>query len=154
MESIDLRKAGAGDKPILLEFEQGVLEAERPYDPTIKPTDAFYYDIDELIDSDLSYLIIAELDGEAVGCGYSKIVKSKQALIHDVHAYLGFMYVRPEYRGKGINKLVLEELIRWSKNQGVSDCYLDVYSHNAGAIRAYEKAGFVNSMTEMKLSLK
>lgn len=154
METVKLRAAVLKDKPVLLKFEQGVLEAERPYNSAIKSTDAFYYDLDDLIQSDKSHLIVAEVDEAVVGCGYSQIRESKQALVHQAHAYLGFMYVEPEYRGKAINKKIIDELFRWSKSQGVTDCYLDVYGGNQGAIRAYEKAGFVTSMIEMNLSLK
>ena len=63
------------------------------------------------------------------------------------------MFVKPEYRGQGVNKAVLERLLAWSKDNGVADCYLDVYAENTAAIRAYEKAGFAGSLLEMKLQL-
>jgi len=153
MENINLRKALLRDKPVLLEFEQRVLEAERPYNSTIKLEDAFYYDLENLLTSNKSHLLVAEVKDTVVGSGYAQIRASKQSLTHDVHSYLGFMYVAPEYRGRGINRRIVEGLIQWSKSQGISDCYLDVYSDNEAAIRAYEKVGFVNSMIEMKLNL-
>jgi GNAT superfamily N-acetyltransferase len=64
------------------------------------------------------------------------------------------MYVAAEYRGRGINKSIIERLVEWSEGQGIFDCYLDVYSENEAAIQAYKKAGFVSSMIEMKLNLK
>jgi GNAT superfamily N-acetyltransferase len=63
------------------------------------------------------------------------------------------MYVEPEYRGFGINKLIIENLIDWSKEQGVFDLYLDVYDGNHAAIRAYEKVGFIKSLVEMKINI-
>ena len=152
MEDINFRKASMNDKPILLEFEQEVLQAERPYNSSIKLVDAYYYDMDDLLSSKKTHLLVAENKDRVVGSGYAQIRTSKQSLLHEAHCYLGFMYVVPEYRGRGGNKSILERLIQWSKNQGVSDCYLDVYSANEAAIRAYEKAGFVGSMIEMKLN--
>lgn len=154
MEEIRLRKASSRDEFILLEFEQKVIEAERPYNSTVKSVGAFYYDLDNLLTSNKSHLLVAEVKGKVIGSGYAQIRASKQSLTHDIHSYLGFMYVVPEYRGRGINKRIVESLIQWSKSQGVSDCYLDVYNENKAAIRAYEKAGFVKSMIEMKLSLE
>jgi ribosomal protein S18 acetylase RimI-like enzyme len=154
MDKINFRKALLSDRPVLLEFEQKVLEAERPYNSTIKSVDAFYYDLDELLNSSKSYLLVAEVDAKVVGSGYAQIRSSKQSLIHDFHSYLGFMYVAAEYRGRGINKSIIERLVEWSQAQGVFDCYLDVYSENESAIQAYKKVGFVNSMIEMKLNLK
>ena len=40
-----VRKATLDDLPTLLEFEQGLIEAERPMDPTIRSGNISYYDI-------------------------------------------------------------------------------------------------------------
>jgi ribosomal protein S18 acetylase RimI-like enzyme len=154
MAECSLRKAVLDDEPLLLEFEQQVLAAERPYNSAIKAVGASYYDLPDLLSNSKSYLVVAEVDGIVVGSGYAQIRVSKQSLTHDVHSYLGFMYVAPEHRGCGINKKILDELTRWSKDQGITTCYLDVYSENKAAIRAYEKAGFENSMIEMKLDME
>ena len=153
MQDFILREAELADEPVLLEFEQKVVEAERPYNSAIKSGDVFYYDLPALLASENSYLVVTEADSRVVGSGYAQLRESKKSLTHDVHSYLGFMYVEPEYRGCGINKKIVEELIRWSKSQGTTDFYLDVYAGNEAAIRAYEKAGFVRSMIEMKLHL-
>ncbi|WP_246028984.1 GNAT family N-acetyltransferase [Parashewanella tropica] len=49
--------------------------------------------------------------------------------------------------------MILDKLFAWGKERGVSDFYLDVYSANDSAIKAYEKAGFQPSLLEMKLNL-
>jgi ribosomal protein S18 acetylase RimI-like enzyme len=59
----------------------------------------------------------------------------------------------PEYRGLGINKQILDTLIKWSKTQDVSDFYLDVYNENDAAVNAYKKLGFVKTLVEMKLNV-
>ena len=79
--------------------------------------------------------------------------KSKSYLKHDQHAYLGFMYVLPEYRGKGINKLILGHLKDWALSQGLTELRLEVYSENSSAIKAYEKFGFKSHMLEMRYNL-
>ena len=98
-------------------------------------------------------LQLVELDGRVVGCGYVQLRPSEAAFVHDKHAYMGFMYVEPGARGQGVNKMIIESLISWSKDQGVNDFYLDVYTENAAAIRAYEKVGFTPVLVEMKLNL-
>lgn len=64
------------------------------------------------------------------------------------------MYVRPEYRGQGLNAVVLEELVSLAKERGITEVYLEVYSQNQSAIRAYEKFGFENYMVQMRLNLE
>jgi len=43
----------------------------------------------------------------------------------------------------------VESLIEWGVAQGCTDFYLDVYSRNESALRAYEKAGFAPLQVQM-----
>ena len=133
-------------------IEQKVIEAERPFNSSIKAGKTTYYNIEKLISDNHACLMVVEDQGEIIGTGYAQIQLSRASLQHDNHSYLGFMYVSPQYRGKGVNKRIIDMLISWSHTQGVKDCYLDVYSGNASAIKAYEKIGFKPCLIEMKLS--
>lgn len=150
LNAVKIRKATPADKPTLLQFEQGVVEAERPYDPTLTRKDTLYYDIDEMIRAPHIELLVAEVDGELAGCGYARIETSKLYLQHRQHAYLGFMYVKPELRGRGINQKIMEGLTTWSVGRGVHELRLEVYVQNESAIKAYEKIGFIRHMYEMR----
>lgn len=149
---LNYREAGPSDLPQLLNFEQLVIEAERPFNATIKPEKTFYYDLNHLLSSEDSYLIVVENEEYIVATGYAQIRESKAAFRHQLHSYLGFMFVSPAYRGGGINQKLIYRLITWSKLKGARDFYLDVYAENEAAIRAYEKVGFAPCMIEMKLS--
>mgnify|MGYP000356017115 CR=1 FL=1 len=153
MKNLIIRKALLQDKERLLNLEQQVVEAERPFNTSIKPNDAIYYDMDNLLTDEASHLLVAELEGQVIGTGYAQIRTSKASLKHNKHSYLGFMYVTPESRGLGINGIIMKRLIDWSKAQGVSDLYLDVYDGNDSAIKAYEKIGFTKCLVEMKINL-
>ena len=152
-DSVHVRKAEHKDLPTLLEFEQGVIEAERPFDSTLKREATRYYDIEEMISARHVEFLVAEVNGEAVGCGYARIEESKSYLQHRQYAYLGLMYTQPEYRGKGVNQRIMESLKRWVVKQGVSELRLEVYVQNELAIKAYEKIGFSKHMFEMRLGV-
>ncbi len=141
------------DLQTLLEFEQKVVEAERPFNPQIKPGPARYYDIEALVRQDNTFMCVGAEAERIVATGYAQIRSSTEYLCHAQHAYLGFMYVSAEFRGQGVNKELLQHLLAWCRDEGVDTAYLDVYSENKAAVRAYEKAGFQASMTEMKLHL-
>ncbi len=147
-----MRAATFADLPVLKQFEQGVVAAERPFNTDIKLEQVHYYDLEYLINDLNTYMLVVEKNGEIIASGYSQLRKSKEYFKSQRHGYLGFMYVKPEYRGLGLNKLVMDELIKWSKKQSVHDFYLDVYCENQAAIRAYEKIGFTQSLVEMKLN--
>jgi GNAT superfamily N-acetyltransferase len=147
-----LRKATLDDLPVLLEFEQGVISAERPMDPTIKEGPINYYDLHELIQSPTVHLLIVEKDGVPVGSGYARIKGDRHYLKHKYQGYLGFMYVREEHRGQGINQLIVDGLMDWCRSMNINEIRLDVYDTNPSAIRAYEKAGFKKHLITMRRS--
>lgn len=153
METIFVRKAGLEDLPTLLQFEQGVIAAERPFDPTLITGQTHYYDIEQMIAAPHIQLLVAELNGEVIASGYARIETSKPYLQHRQHAYLGFMYVAPLHRGKGINRMIMDALEAWALEQGITELRLDVYYENTPAIKAYEKTGFSKHMIEMRKGL-
>jgi GNAT superfamily N-acetyltransferase len=151
METITLRPATMQDLPILLEFEQGLISDERPFDTTHKDEEIHYYDLPAMVESPLVELVVAEIDAQIVGCGYARFEKAKPYKKFEQYSYLGFMYVKPEHRGKGINAQVMEYLREWSKKQGLTELRLEVYCDNEKAVRAYEKAGFTRYMYTMRM---
>lgn len=151
MEQVTTRTATLADLDTLLTFEQGVISAEHPFDPTLKKNEPInYYDINYMITTPHIELVVAQIGDELVGSGYARIETSKVYLQHDQHAYLGFMYVKPGHRGKGINRRVMEALKEWALAQNVTEFRLEVYNANESAIRAYEKTGFVKHMITMR----
>lgn len=152
-ENVLIREAVAEDLPVLLEFEQGIVKAERPMNPCLKEGEIHYYDLAKLVASPDAGVFVGEIDGVPVMSGYALIREAKDYLKHDRYAYLGFMYVRPEFRGKGLNGLIVEALIDWASKRGLDELRLDVYSTNSGAVRAYEKAGFEPHLLEMRMSI-
>ncbi len=150
METITIRTATIKDLDTLLRFEQGVIKAERPFDVTIKDGHVNYYDIVHLIEAPHIEIVVAESGDEIIGCGYARIEDGRIYLKHKQHAYLGFMYVDPAHRGKGVNKLVIDALTKWAISQNMTELLLDVYDENTPAVRAYEKVGFAKHLVQMR----
>ena len=150
---IVVRKAEVDDLDRLLEFEQGVIETERPFDPSLKRENTRYYDMAAMLAAPQVRVVVAELDGELIGSGYARIEDSKPYLTHDRHSYMGFMFTVPEHRGKGVNQKIIDNLEQWSLSQGVTEMRLEVYADNLAAIRAYEKIGYSVNVLKMRKSL-
>lgn len=153
MNEINIRKARIEDLNILLEFEQGIIAAERPFDPTLKEEKINYYNIENMITATDIELLVAEIGSQIVGSGYARIEIAKPYLNHHNYAYLGFMYTSPEHRGKGINAKIIEGLKQWSESLKITELRLDVYHDNPSAIRAYEKVGFKKHLVNMRVGL-
>lgn len=151
MQQVIIRKATLNDIPILLQFEQGVISAERTFDTTIKTEHTYYYNLQEMISAPHIELLVAELGGHLIGSGYARIETARHFYQHPQHAYLGFMYTLPEHRGKGVNQKIIGALQAWAHTQNVREFRLEVYTQNLPAIRAYEKVGFSAILLEMRL---
>jgi GNAT superfamily N-acetyltransferase len=152
LSKIEVRKAKLDELPILYKFEQAIIEAERPYGDSIKEN-TNYYDIREMILSDKVMVCVATDGDVIVSSGYAKIVPSKLYHTHDQYVYCGFMYTIPEYRGLGINQMVIEFLKKWTLENGLNEMRLNVYLDNLSAINAYRKAGFTHNILEMRYPL-
>jgi GNAT superfamily N-acetyltransferase len=151
MDDLTIRPAELRDLHVLLAFEQAMIEAERPFDPTIRSgADVRYYDLEKLLASPEAELLVVEIDLEIIATGYARIERSEAYLKHRQHSYLGFMYVVPEHRGKGINQRMIGKLEEWSRSRGVTEMSLEVYSANVAAIRAYEKSGYAALIVQMR----
>ncbi len=154
MNGLRIRDARPSDIPQLLQFEQELVKAERPFDPTIRPDPVSYYDLREYVNSDMVKVVVAEVDGKIVSSGYAYEKEARPYLDHATYAHLGFMYTVPEYRGKGINKKLIDVLLDWARSNELTEVRLTVYDDNTSAIKAYEKVGFTSHLQEMRLRLK
>lgn len=149
-----VRKAKPEDLPVLMEFMKGLVDAERPMDPTIKDGHVVYYDLSEIMVNEESDLYVVELNNELVASGYAKIKDDRPYLKHDKQGYLGFMFVPEKHRGNGYNKLIMDTLLQWCEDRSIYEIRLDVYEDNPSAIRAYEKAGLKKHLIMMRMNLK
>lgn len=153
MINIHIRPATEADLPVLFSFEQQLILAERPFDPTLKPDKIHYYDLEALVQSPDACVLVAENESGIIASGYIKIKVAEPFLQHTEFGYLGFMFVVPEWRGKGLNRMIVDKLVEWGKKKNLNEFRLDVYEKNRSAIAGYLKAGFVSHMLEMRLIL-
>jgi GNAT superfamily N-acetyltransferase len=153
MHAITVRPATMADLAALERFQQGVVCAERPFDPTLREGSVRYYDIAEMLRRGDVLFLVAEAQARVIGCGFAQIEEAEPFFRHRFHAYFGLMYVEPEYRGRGVNAEIIGSLKRWCRSRNVTETRLDVYEGNTAAVKAYEKAGFSKLAVEMRMPL-
>lgn len=147
---ITIRTATTKDLSQLKEMEQGVITAERPFDVTLGADPIYYYDLEGLMRNPRALLLVATHKDRIVSCGYGLEKNARHYLDHDTYAYLGFMFTLPDYRGKGLNGMILVRLKEWATKMGLEEIRLTVYNENTAALRAYEKVGFKRHIIEMR----
>lgn len=93
-------------------------------------------DFELLLEDAKSLYLVAELDGQVVGCcGVTNI--SGEGNINNV-------VVEEAFRGTGIAYTMMRELLQTGYAMGVQEFTLEVRVSNEPAIRLYEKLGFVS----------
>ncbi len=154
MDRIDtkIREAKIEDLNILKMFEQEIIRYERPFAPNLKNDPVEYYDLKNLIEREDAQVIVATVNEKIVGSGYALTKNSEPYIKYKQHAYLGFMYVIPEFRGKGINGKIITTLIDWAKEKNLTEIQLEVYAENDSALNAYRKKGFKSDLLRMRLN--
>ena len=151
---IKLREAKIKDLSRLLEFEKRLIEYERAFTPNLKKSDFNYYDLESYIKNPEISVVVAEKENSLIASGYALIRLNKTYKNPSHIVFLGFMYVVPNYRGKEVNKKILDYLLDWGKKKGYSEFQLDVYAPNQSAIKAYKKAGFEFETITMRLNIE
>ena len=153
MKEIYFRTAIIEDLPVLYDFEQCIIQTERPYDETLRSSHINYYDLKAIIESTDSEVVVAVYKKEIIGSSYVQIQQAAPYLKHTYFAYLGFMFVKPEYRGKEVSKRIIEEIKKLVRKKNVHELRLDVYNDNHSAIKAYEKAGLKRHLINMRIEI-
>jgi GNAT superfamily N-acetyltransferase len=149
-ENMTTRPATTADLPKLGQFLQMLVDAERPFNPTLKEGEVIYYDIEALIADEQTHVLVIEVEGEVIASGYAQVRTAKAYERHEQFGFLGFMFVSPKFRGKGVNALLLNDLKQWILSKGITELRLEVYTENVAAVSAYEKVGFEKLLTTMR----
>ncbi len=150
---IHIRRAHAEDLETLLAFEQKIIATERPMDPTlIQDQPISYYPIAEYLDAADTEVLVAVSDDQIVGSVYGQIRPRKPFFQTSHLGYIGFMYVRKNFRGQGVSQSLIKHITQWFEQQKITEIILTVYANNPRAIRAYEKVGFEQHLIEMRLN--
>lgn len=147
---VKIRSAKSSDIKALDEFQNKLAVYERPFTPTIKREGTIrYYDIEKLISSDKSLLLVAEDDSNLIGCCFGEIRNNEDWSANEFHGYIGLMFTEEKYRSKGVGKLLIDKVLEWLKDKGIKDIRLKVYDKNTKAIDFYKSLGFKNHIVEM-----
>lgn len=84
---------------------------------------------------DVEYVVAVDDDTIVGGAGVRNIVGTGE---------ITNVMLLPEYRGKGLGRKIVEEVIERGRRLGAEEFTLEARASNASAIKLYEKLGFVN----------
>ena len=111
-----------------------ITELEAVLDPLYPKESRHGLSIERLIREGVPFFVLRS-DGTAVGCGGVKLFGTDYAEVKR-------MYVRPQFRGQGFAKQILNHLSDYALSRGVTLLRLETGIHQHEAIGLYERMGF------------
>ncbi|MBS8263945.1 GNAT family N-acetyltransferase [Mesobacillus boroniphilus] len=100
--------------------------------------DKQYEYIKNIIEDDLSIILICEIEGNIVGY-LSAIRESFNRVRHSAYIVTGIL---KEFTGRGIGTKFFHELEQWSHANNIHRLELTVMCHNEAGLALYKKMGF------------
>lgn len=137
--SIIIRPYHTKDTQAILDIiNYNILNSTALYDYNIRTFEQQKKILEEKIDKKFP-VIVAELDGMVVGFGMYSEFRFREAYKFTVEHSV---YVNQNYHGKGIGKIILEELIHLAKNQKIHTMIAVIDAENQSSVDFHERFGF------------
>jgi len=122
------------ERPDTIDAITLITELEAHLEPLYPAASRHGFSIDKLVAENVPFFIL-RYEGTVVGCGGVKLFGAEYGEIKR-------MYVRPQFRGLGFAKLILDHLAAYARKHGVFLLRLETGIHQLEAIGLYERMGF------------
>lgn len=124
-----IREASPLDPPVRALIQQ--LDA---FNTSLYPAESNHFDPPETLAASRAIFLVAERDGEIVGCGAAKHCGE--------WAEIKRMFLKPSARGAGLATMILDRLMDWARTEGLTAVRLETGDKSDGALKLYRRAGF------------
>lgn len=122
------------ERPDTTDAKALIAELEALLEPFYPRESRHGYSVEKLITEGVAFFLIREA-GVPAGCGGIQLHGTEYGEIKR-------MYVRPQFRGLGFARLMLNHLESYGRSHGVGLLRLETGIHQQAAIRLYEGMGF------------
>lgn len=162
---IKIRKAGLRDIASIIKLEKKLIDhgdeiIKNSYPQNLKdfcynkPHDEIARNfIKNAIHSKNGLVLVSEIDNNIVGYLLITIRKNYPFFKLKKYGKLQTIFVKDDYRSRGISSKLKEEAFRWCREKRVTRISLDVLPDNIHSIEIYKKWGFDPYLLEMRIDV-
>ncbi len=111
-----------------------ITELEAQLEPLYPRASRHGLSVEQLMAEDVAFFLLRQ-NGEPASCGGVKLFGSDYGEVKR-------MYVRPQFRGCGFGKMMLNQLEAYTRARGIDLLRLETGVHQREAIGLYERMGF------------
>lgn len=151
-----VRDATPEDEAILLVFLRALQEAERAFCPSRRRG----HEVDRLCYLELCeegvQVLLAQDAGQAIGFIAGRLAVDRDELQQAAwrpHGHISDLYIVPDWRGRGVARLLLEAMRGRLRSMGARRLTIGVLSGNQAALGAYRRFGFEPFRLSLTLDL-
>ena len=130
-----------------------LIQSERKFDNNVKETfivkDMYKNKYKE--DYNCLILVMAEDAPIAFIFGYMKFEQGD--FCYHSTAHIDALYVKPQFRNKGIAGKLIVEFTNWCNNKNIKEIEIGVFKENSPAYNLYKKMGFIDTTIYMNKKL-
>jgi len=98
--------------------------------------------------------LVAKENQEIIGYAVGRITTLPPFFEHRFRGYIHDVYVRGEFRRRGLGRRLVEEILAWFGRRGVTLVELTVAANNSEAFPFWKRLGFFVYMHQMKRELR
>lgn len=135
-KDFSIRSAGEEDILLILNFIKELAEYEKMLEEVVATEDLLY---EWIFVKEIAEVLIAELEGKPVG--FALFFHNFSTFLGRGGIYLEDVYVKPEYRGKGIGKGLLKKLAQLAVERGCGRLEWACLDWNEPSINFYLSLG-------------
>jgi putative acetyltransferase len=122
------------ERPDSVDARTLIDELEAHLDPLYPKESRHGFSVEKLLQENVAFFVM-HYDGSPAGCGGVKFFGTEYGEVKR-------MFVRPQYRGLGLAKMMLNHLTEYAREKGVGLLRLETGIHQSEAIGLYERMGF------------
>ena len=111
-----------------------IQELEATLDPLYPSESRHGFSVEKLIAEKVAFFVL-RYDGAPAGCGGVKLFGTEYGEVKRI-------FVRAQYRGKGLSKLIMEHLAEYARERGIPILRLETGIYQPEAIGLYERLGY------------
>ncbi len=139
LTDLKIRKALPEDSQVLFELVTELAYYEKLSSEVIADVKKFR----KALEPENNFIEVLIAEYKSMPVGYALFFKNFSSFLGKPGIYLEDLFVKPEFRGKGIGKELLEAIIKLAKERGYGRVEWSVLNWNEPAIGFYKKRGAI-----------
>lgn len=143
-----IRKAVEQDIDTINNLLTLLIQDERKYNSNINPEFKVTNMYNNKINDDSRLILVYEVEGKVIGYIYGFLDESPVTIYPE--ATLDALYVEESYRGNGIATELINEFVKWCKENHAVSIEVGVLSKNNKAVNLYRKNKFISYSERLK----